>query len=184
MNTVTFAVDSGPQLRDAFGAFATGVVVVTADYGGERLGITVSSFNTVSLAPPLISFSIAWTLKSIHAWSEVKEFGVSVLSENQPDISTRFAKSLANKWAGVSVFPAQNVSAQLVSGALMWFECKVFDRYDGGDHAIIIGTVVSAARNLEVEAAPLVFFGGAYRRLVPDREQRIVPHDALWLHGW
>lgn len=177
------SVDSARILRDAFGTFATGVVIVTANHAGERLGATVSSFNSVSLDPPLISFSIARNAKAVHGWNNVNQFAVSVLAQSQADLSTRFARSLGDKWTGVSTFLAGSIDARLISGALLWFECEVYNRYDGGDHIMILGRVVAAMRNSEA-AAPLLFFGGAYRSVAPHTQGDRVPDEAMWLHGW
>src|SRR5690242_14000434 len=90
------------EFRDALGQFATGVAVVTAEVEGTLLGATVSSFNSVSLAPPLILFSLARSAQSFPLWLNAKQFGVTVLGENQNDISNRFARGGADKWAGLA----------------------------------------------------------------------------------
>ncbi|OJY38910.1 MAG: hypothetical protein BGP06_04820 [Rhizobiales bacterium 65-9] len=177
-------MDDARQLRNAFGSFATGVAIVTALSAGERIGATVSSFNSVSLAPPLVSFSIARNAKAFQAWESAPTFGVSILSTAQADLSTRFARSLGDKWTGVSLLPASRIDAPLVDGALMWFECEAYGRHDGGDHLILIGRVLAARRNCSANPAPLVFFGGAYRHLAPPRGSEFLTQDAMWLHGW
>ncbi|MGF7161849.1 flavin reductase (DIM6/NTAB) family NADH-FMN oxidoreductase RutF [Rhodoligotrophos appendicifer] len=182
MPSEPLSVENGHQLRDAFGLFATGVVIVTAMDGTERLGATVSSFTSVSLDPPLISFSLARTAKSFAAWNRVSEFAVSVLAETQSDLSTRFARSLGDKWTGVGVEPARAIRADLISGSLLWLECKVYSRCDGGDHVIILGELLAMAR-ADSAARPLLFYGGAYRHL-SDADREMVPESALWLHGW
>lgn len=178
------AVDDARQLRNAFGSFATGVAIVTALYEGERIGATVSSFNSVSLAPPLVSFSIARNAKAFQAWETTPTFCVSILSSDQADLSTRFARSLGDKWTGVSLLPAQTVDAPLIDGAIMWFECEAYGRHDGGDHLILIGRVLAARRNCAANPGPLVFFGGGYRHLAHPRGSEILLQEAMWPHGW
>lgn len=179
----TFSIEDVRQLRDSFGSFATGVVIVTTSHAGEHIGATVSSFNSVSLSPPLVSFCIARNAKAVNIWNTVDAFAVSVLANNQADLSTRFARSHGDKWSGVSKRQAKHVDAPLIDGALMWFECQTYARYDGGDHVVVLGRVVEATRS-RVAAAPLVFFGGTYRHLAPRTQDEPVLPDAMWPHGW
>jgi flavin reductase (DIM6/NTAB) family NADH-FMN oxidoreductase RutF len=117
------------DLRDAFGLFPTGVAVITANAeNSERLGLTVSSFNSVSVEPPLVQFSIAKTAKSLPAWEAVSHFAVNILTENQSEISTRFAKALSDKWDGVHSISATMIDAHLIRDVLASMECKVWAR--------------------------------------------------------
>jgi flavin reductase (DIM6/NTAB) family NADH-FMN oxidoreductase RutF len=88
------------EFRDALGQFTTGVCVVTAEVDGILLGATVSSFNSVSLAPPLILFSLARSAQTLPLWLKATHFGVTVLAESQTDLSNRFARGGAEKWNG------------------------------------------------------------------------------------
>ncbi|MCW6507832.1 flavin reductase family protein [Lichenifustis flavocetrariae] len=177
------AVDDGRSLRDAYALFPTGVAIITAISGGERVGMTVSSFATVSLAPPLVSFSVALSAKALEAWTSVTTFGVSILADTQGDLSTRFARSLADKWSGVAVRQGEAAGLPLIEGACGWLECAVHERQPGGDHVTVLGRVLSAARNREAAGRPLLFFGGAYR-LVSAEGGDPLPDAAMWLHGW
>jgi flavin reductase (DIM6/NTAB) family NADH-FMN oxidoreductase RutF len=177
-------IEDGRQLRDSFGSFATGVVIVTATCRGERIGSTISSFNSVSLNPPLVSFCIARNAKAIDIWRETASFAVSVLAHDQAELSTRFARSLGDKWTGVSTRRATCIDAELIDGALMWFECETYARYDGGDHIVILGRVVEAMRNASATSAPLLFFGGAYRHLAARTQDEPILPDAMWPHAW
>jgi flavin reductase (DIM6/NTAB) family NADH-FMN oxidoreductase RutF len=173
------------EMRDALSLFPTGVAVITAlTAEGERLGATVSSFNSVSLDPPLILFSLAREAKSIDAWKGAKQFAVSVLGEHQSQISTRFARAMTDKWDGVAPVAAKAIKAPLIRDALAWFECESWAVYDGGDHLIFVGRVVHLERIVHSDPRPLVFSGGRYRRL--DLGTAIeTPYDAAqWLHGW
>jgi flavin reductase (DIM6/NTAB) family NADH-FMN oxidoreductase RutF len=182
---------SDREFRDALGLFATGVVVITsagnAGCGdGDRsgyLGATVSSFSSVSLDPPLILFSIGRHSKAFAAWQSVDNFAVNILGENQSAISTRFARALTDKWDGVSVCPGLG-GVPLLSDALAWIECRSYAKYDGGDHLIIVGQVLSLTARSGAGARPLVFFGGKYRQLDINPGISTPPDADQWLHGW
>ena len=172
------------DFRDVLGTFATGVTVITTvTAAGEKLGSTVSSFNSVSLDPPLVLFSIARNAKSFEAWQEARGFAVNVLAEEQVDISNRFGRPLADKWGALAFVSGAVCRFPLIPGALAAMECVHFANYDGGDHLILVGRVVSISRH-PASRRPLVFHGGRYRVL--DDEERIsTPREAdVWLHGW
>ncbi|CCB63496.1 MULTISPECIES: flavin reductase family protein [unclassified Hyphomicrobium] len=173
------------DLRDAFGLFPTGVAVITANSANsERLGLTVSSFNSVSVDPPLVQFSIAKTAKSLPAWEAVSDFAVNILAEHQSEISTRFAKALSDKWEGVHSVAATMIDAHLIHDVLAAMECKVWARYDGGDHIILLGEVVHFLKTKKERPRPLVFANGRYRKL-DSGEVIETPYDVSHLlHGW
>jgi len=102
------------EFRDALGQFATGVCVVTAEVDNTLLGSTVSSFNAVSLAPPLILFSLARSALTLPLWLKAKHFGVTVLAESQNDMSNRFARGGPEKWSGLA--PLRGASGVPCSG--------------------------------------------------------------------
>ncbi len=176
---------SSRDLRNAFGLFPTGVAIITAKAAnGERLGLTVSSFNSVSIEPPLIQFNIAKSAKSLPAWEDISHFAVNILEENQSDLSTRFAKALTDKWDGVPSVVANTIDADLLRDTLAAIECRVWSRYDGGDHVILLGEVVHLSKTRRDRAGPLIFANGGYRKL--DRGMAIeTPFDlSHLLHGW
>nr|WP_292382937.1 flavin reductase family protein [Mesorhizobium sp.] len=177
-------LEDGRELRNAFATFATGVAIVTTCFGDEMIGATVSSFNSVSLVPPLVSFSIARTARALEAWNATDRFGVSILARAQSELSSRFARSMADKWSGVEIREANVINVPLIGGALMWFECEVYARYDGGDHIILLGRVLAATRNSEAGTDPLLFHGGTYRHLAPPVGSETIPDNAMWPHGW
>ncbi|MFC7400621.1 flavin reductase family protein [Chelatococcus sp. GCM10030263] len=149
--------------RRALGQFATGVAVVTGlSPAGERLGMTVSSFNAVSLEPPLVLFSIARGALSLPAMLELEGYAVNVLSREQANLSGRFARPASDKWTDIE-HATGHAGAPLLPGVLAHFECAAHARHDGGDHVIFVGRVVSFAWNDETE--PLLFFRGAYREV-------------------
>jgi len=156
--------------RRSLGEFATGVAVITAQGSGEELiGMTMSSFNSVSIEPPLVLFSVDRRANSLPAMLEAKGFAVNVLAREQEDISNRFARALSDKWSAVkrAVGYAQ---APLITGALAHFECAPYANYDGGDHVIFVVRVVRHAVRAG-NPAPLIFFRGRYCDLVDESER-------------
>jgi flavin reductase (DIM6/NTAB) family NADH-FMN oxidoreductase RutF len=151
------------ELRSTLGAYPTGVTVVTAQTPSRELvGITVNSFSSVSLDPPLVLFSLQRTLRSLDAFARCACFAVNVLREDQEGVSTRFARSSEAKWADVA-FTEHSTGAPILSGATAWLACEHYARYDGGDHEIFVGRVVALEH--DETAAPLVFCRGRYHRL-------------------
>lgn len=175
---------SSAEFRKALGLFPTGVAIVAARQAeGLLLGMTVSSFNAVSLDPPLVLFSVARSAASFAAWEAMPRYGISVLARSQDDLSTRFAKSQADKWALVRpVFGPHDVP--LIPGALVGFECERHAVHDGGDHAIFVGRVLGLHAVATPAAEPLVFYAGRYCNI--GRGPPAVPAemDGMLLHGW
>src|SRR5690242_20483475 len=125
------------EFRKALGAFPTGVAVVTTRAPDGLLGMTVSSFNSVSLEPPLVLFSVARAVLSFAAWQVASAWGISVLGEVQDGLSTRFARAGGDKWVGFE--PIIGVTGvPLIPGAVAHFECERYALYEGGDHAIFV----------------------------------------------
>lgn len=173
---------SDRQFRDALGLFPTGVVIVTADVDGVRLANTVSSFNAVSLSPPLVLFSMARTANSFGLWQRASHFAVMILEEEQNDLSSRFARAGSDKWEGIPASRGIN-GAPLLPKWHACFECSAHARYDGGDHEIFVGHVDKFTIDAPTSSGPLVFYRGRYRTL--SRETIGTPAEAdVWLHGW
>lgn len=150
--------------RNALGDFPTGVAIVTTmTDDGEELGITVSSFNSVSLDPPLVLFSIGKNAKGLSKWLSVGSFAINVLHEGQYNLSSKFGRAAHDKWDGVA-HAVGACGVRVISDALTVFECKTFAQYEGGDHIIIVGQVISLSRSPQ-PSQPLVFFRGGYRSL-------------------
>lgn len=154
------------RFRDVLGRFATGVAVVTAEVGDVKLSVTVSSFNSVSLEPPLVLFSVARSALSFDLWQQVEHFAVTVLAAHQQELSNRFGRAGGDKWQGIDTARGR-YGAPLIPDGLAYFECKVYARYDGGDHQIVVGEVLHFHETEAAYAAePLVFYGGRYRNLL------------------
>ncbi|KGJ08055.1 flavin reductase (plasmid) [Paracoccus versutus] len=148
-------------LRRTLGQFPTGVCIMTARLGDELLGMTMSSFNSLSLDPPLVLFSIDRKARGLPAWEAVESYAVHVLAENQQALSNRFARPGA-KWQGVDYRPGHG-GAPLLPGAAAVFECDAHARCDGGDHVLFLGRVRRFASH--PERPPLVFAQGRYASL-------------------
>lgn len=150
--------------RQALGQFPTGVCIVTAKAQGQRLGMTVSSFNSLSLTPPLVLFSIDRKAASLPLWEKAEAYAVNVLAENQTDLSNRFARSLANKWEAIS-YSDGFLDSPLLPGVTAVFECAAHARHDGGDHMLFIAQVKRFRAH--GDRLPLVFGKGRYAALQP-----------------
>ena len=146
-------------LRTALGQYATGVAVVTTlDADGRPTGLTVNSFASVSLDPPLVLWSLALTSACLPAFRACGHFVVNVLAADQVEISNRFAKTGHDKFADLSWTPGLG-GAPLLEGCCAFFECSNEARHAGGDHLIFIGRVEHFGRH---HKQPLLFHGGRY----------------------
>jgi len=151
------------DFRTALGCFATGVTVVTAVAPeGRLLGLTANSFNSVSLDPPLVLFSLDRQTYSFETFLAVEHFAVNVLGRDQRHLSEAFARPGGPKWDGVEHEPGAT-GCPLLTGALASFECRTRHTYPGGDHVIFVGEVTGVRRRPSGE--PLVFYRGTYRGL-------------------
>lgn len=148
--------------RSALGAFATGVTIITTrGPKGELIGNTVSSFNAVSLDPPLVLWSLSRAAYSFKAYLAADHFAVNVLREGQDELSARFAKALGDKWAGID-YETWETGCPVLPDVLAIFECKIAYTYQGGDHVIFVGEVINFDH--DPHGKPLVFWRGGYRR--------------------
>jgi flavin reductase (DIM6/NTAB) family NADH-FMN oxidoreductase RutF len=150
----------GLSFRRVLGHFPTGVVIVAAiEADGEPIGMSVGSFTSVSLDPPLVAFLPARTSTSWPRIAATGRFCVSVLSRDQEELCRAFAVSGADKFREVAWRPAPS-GAPIIEGSLAWIDCDLDAVVDGGDHVIVLGRV----RALDVESSdhPLVFFRGGF----------------------
>jgi len=158
------------EFRRALGEFATGVAVITAQgQGDDLIGMTMSSFNSVSVEPPLVLFSIDRKAHSLPGMRKAQGFAVNVLGREQEGVSNRFARALSDKWADVKR-TVGHAQAPLIAGALAHFECVPYAEHDGGDHVIFVVRVVRYSVR-PGDPAPLVFFRGRYCELVDESER-------------
>lgn len=158
--------DFSKRLRDAFGCFPSGVTVVTLRDGkGNPTGITVNSFSSLSLDPPLLLFSVGCQQVSCRWFEAGENFTVNVLSAGQEEIAWQFARPVKDKFAGVGWHEGGN-GTPVIEGALASFECRKWSIMEGGDHKIIVGEITDFS---SCEGDALMFFRGAMRQL-PDSE--------------
>ncbi len=139
--------------RRALSCFATGVAIATTlDDRGERVGMTISSFSSVSMDPPLVLWSIAHDAHGYDAFINAEHFAVNVLAKGQDELSERFAARGVDKFKGLDCQEGRHGSPILPEYAAC-FECRTVHRYEGGDHKIIVGRVL---RFDERESEPLI----------------------------
>ena len=147
------------ELRCALSCFATGVAVATTvDTDGAPVGITISSFNSVSLDPPLVLWSIARESYSYDAFIHADHFAVNILRLEQQALSAHFAQRRPDKFDGIATREGLN-GVPLLSDYAACFECRTEHRYDGGDHKILVGRVLRLDKR---EADPLVIYRGQF----------------------
>jgi flavin reductase (DIM6/NTAB) family NADH-FMN oxidoreductase RutF len=147
------------EFKRALSCFATGVAVVTTlDSDGNKVGMTISSFNSVSLDPPLVLWSIANDANSYSVFTGTKYFAVNVLAMHQDDLSSRFAQKDEDKFQGLECRNGIHGVPVLPEYAAC-FECSTEDIFDGGDHKIIVGRVLKLD---DRESDPLIFYRGRF----------------------
>ena len=151
---------STPEFRTSLAMFATGVTIVTARTNtGELIGLTANSFNSVSLSPPLVLWSLSQAASSMAAFSTGSHYAINILAADQKDLAERFASKRADRWDGV-VFDDGVAGAPLLAGAAASFECFNRSRYEEGDHVIFVGEVEHCT--YRDGAAPLLYHGGKF----------------------
>ncbi|KAB7615942.1 flavin reductase family protein [Amylibacter sp. SFDW26] len=147
------------DMRNALSKFATGVTIVTAcDADGQKVGMTASSFNSVSMDPPLILWSVRKNALSAEVFKTTKNFSVHILSADQKELSNQFARSGHDKFANVDYTVDQNNVPQ-ITNSLVRFNCITWAVYEGGDHWIIVGHVKGLTT---ADGDGLVFCNGFY----------------------
>lgn len=165
--------------RKALGRFATGVTIITTrDAAGAPVGLTVNSFNSVSLDPPLVLWSLATQAHSLDAFLGASHWAVHVLSSDQEALSARFARRGEDKFAGADVETGLG-GIPLLRGCSARFQCRTTVSHEGGDHRIFIGEVLDFDRT---DAAPLVFHAGRYAHATRRESRDTLPRNA-WLEG-
>ena len=151
---------SQPEFRAALGMFATGVTIVTArSPQGELVGLTANSFNSVSMSPPLVLWSLARTAGSMAAFSTGSHYAINILSAEQQDLARQFAAQGIDRFSGVA-FSEGAGGAPLLKGAAATFECFNRSRYEEGDHVIFVGEVERC--DYQRGASPLLYHGGKF----------------------
>lgn len=161
------------HFRRALSQFATGVTVITTRASAQSvtagappfIGITASSFNSVSLDPPLVLWSMATRANSLPMFRDGTHYIINVLSASQLELCLRFATLKGDRFAGVD-YRLSSTGLPILSNALAWFECHNRSRYDEGDHVIFVGEVERCGVP-ESGDGPLVFQGGEFSTTIP-----------------
>jgi len=150
------------QFREALGQFVTGITVITAlDQDHLPLGFTANSFNSVSLDPPLVLWSLARSASTYRDFMAAEKFGVHILAEDQIELSKRFASTSDNRFQNLEY--ALKDGIPMLNGCLARFECSLEHIYAGGDHSIFVARVQRFDHNSDKQA--LVYHRGNYGRL-------------------
>lgn len=145
--------------RNALGQFATGVTIITAKgLDGQYVGLTANSFNSVSLDPPLILWSLSLYSPSLAVFQGCTHYAVNLLAHDQVELSNRFARPASDKFSGLA-FEEGAGGAPLLPGCCGHFECRNEAHHPGGDHIIFVGLVERFTRH---DRTPLLFHGGRY----------------------
>jgi flavin reductase (DIM6/NTAB) family NADH-FMN oxidoreductase RutF len=147
--------------RELLSHFPSGVTVVSTAVGDELSGMTVASFASLSLRPPLVLICIEKSVKTHDAIVKAGRFGVSILSARQADISNRFASKAEDKFEGIP-FRRAPQGSPMIEGAIATMECTVTAQLPGGDHSIFVGEVVDATT---AAGDPLLYFRSGYHQL-------------------
>ena len=156
---------STPDFRAALGMFATGVTIVTARRAdGTLVGLTANSFNSVSLRPPLVLWSLARAAGSLPAFYRGSHYAINILAADQRELAERFASKDVDRFAGLKLREGSG-GAPIIEGAAAVFECFNRSRYEEGDHIIFVGEVEHCIRR--EGAPPLIFHGGRYFTELP-----------------
>jgi flavin reductase (DIM6/NTAB) family NADH-FMN oxidoreductase RutF len=156
---------SESDFRAALGMFATGVTIVTGrDASGRPIGLTANSFNSVSLDPPLVLWSLARAAGSMPSFSRGSHYAIHILAAEQRELAERFASKAPDRFAGLALRQGAG-GVPLLDGSAAIFECFNRSRYSEGDHVIFVGEVERCERREGVQ--PLIFHGGRYFTELP-----------------
>jgi len=154
-------------LRQTLGCYPTGVVVAaTRGDADAPVGLTINSFSSVSLDPPLVLWSIALNAPSLGAFRAHPGFTLNILSKEQESLGMQFARSSENKFEGVDWHPGYE-GTPIISNALAVLQCRTYRRYEGGDHEIYVGEVMKIDFT---DKKPLVFHRGQFVELAENSE--------------
>jgi flavin reductase (DIM6/NTAB) family NADH-FMN oxidoreductase RutF len=151
------------EFKESLSKLATGVSIIATKSEDKFFGFTASSLASVSLEPPLISFCLNKNAASLSAFAKCDVFSVSILAENQEEISRHFASHLDDKFAGIKYHLGATYDCPLIEHAICWLECEKVQEFSTGDHIIFIGVVKTSKINNDLN--PLVYYARNYRHL-------------------
>ncbi len=152
------------SFREALGHYASGITVITSHIEGELIGFTCQSFYSVSMSPPLVSFSVKSDSYSYPKIRRAGRFAVNILSGEQVGISNQFARQGMDKWDGVE-WQNSPLGNPLIAGSLHWLDCEIHAEHAAGDHLIVIGELKASSQQESAAAQPLLYFKGQYCNL-------------------
>lgn len=152
------------RLREALGHFASGITVITSLVDGEPVGFTCQSFYSVSMSPPLVSFCVMSGSASLPRIRAAGRFAVNILSEEQIEVSSQFARRGGDKWAGIE-WTRSPLGNPVIAASLVWLDCQVHAEHAAGDHVIVIGEVKELDTQDAADGQPLLYFRGRYRNI-------------------
>lgn len=152
------------RFREALGHYASGITVITSLLDNEPVGFTCQSFYSVSMEPPLVSFSVMASSYSYPKIRRAGRFAVNILSGEQVGISNQFARRGVDKWQGIDwqVSPLGN---PVIAGCLYWLDCEIEAEHTAGDHMIVIGEVKAIIEKKTARISPLLYYKGQYHNL-------------------
>jgi len=162
------SVTDPKAFRGALGKFPTGVCIATTRVDDEPLGMTMSSFNSLSLDPPLVLFSVDKRAMGLPLWERAAGYAIHVLAEEQQALSNRFAGRGTNKWEGLPIEDGLH-GAPLIKGSAAQFECSAYGIHDAGDHRLFIAKV--ERYSVHPDRNPLLFAGGRYGQIKTQTEE-------------
>jgi 3-hydroxy-9,10-secoandrosta-1,3,5(10)-triene-9,17-dione monooxygenase reductase component len=151
------------NFRTVLGRLPTGVVVVAGGEKANPSALVVGSFMSVSLQPPLVAVCVSKTSTSWPGIEASGQFCANVLAEGQEEIAKRFAKSGGDKFAGVGWSASPATGSPLLDGVAAWIDCRIYERYEAGDHWLVLGEVLELWHL--AESGALVFHSGVFRPL-------------------
>ncbi|GAA1611230.1 flavin reductase family protein [Kribbella sancticallisti] len=158
-----------PQdFRTAMSRFASGITIMSTLQDGVAHAMTANAFTSVSLDPPLVLVCVDKGVRMHDAVLDCGYWAVSVLADGHREIAERFAKSgrdLYSQFDGIDTQPGPKTGCPLIEGALSWLECRTWATYDGGDHTIVVGEVLSLGAGEPTDPAALIYYAGHYRAL-------------------
>lgn len=152
------------RFREALGHYASGITVISTHVDGEPIGFTCQSFYSVSMSPPLVSFSVMSNSYSYPKIRRAGRFAVNILSGDQVRVSNQFARRGEDKWHGIE-WKESPLGNPIIVGSLHWLDCEIHAEHAAGDHLIVIGEVKALSLQETDVTQPLLYFKGQYRNI-------------------
>jgi len=156
------------EFRAALGQFASGITIMSTLQDGVAHAMTANAFTSLSLDPPLVLVCVDKGVRMHAAVLDCGYWAVSVLAGEQRPIADRFARSgrdLYTQFDGIGTAAGPKTGCLVIEGALSWLECRTWATYDGGDHTIVVGEVLSLGVGDPAQAGALIYYAGGYREL-------------------